>query len=250
MSQVILPQTQKWMVERLDRTVFTSAGFEVTFHEDGNTLFKAVFRQQPEFAFLIHPSANAWKTKESPSNHLNVAQQYDCRDFQLCLGRFESWANRLQATVLANLDQEEPIPLLDSFMQWVESIPRDKEDPFTHEQAESLFERVRSVAEQYRQALHKADAKLQKLSDELKTNYDKRFKEFEERIAELERQGSQLPKKTILRALWSRLSGLGKFTATTASKAGIEQETREALKDASIQEYASNLLEVGKKLLE
>ncbi len=84
------------ITEILESTCFTQYGFTVNYDGENNTMVTITLSGSPEYQFVIHPTGNGvFTSSECPGIHLDAAETFQRKDFELCINAIKEWVERI-----------------------------------------------------------------------------------------------------------------------------------------------------------
>ena len=85
------------ILKQLDTILFSKNAFDVSYNDKSGEILKIVFRENPDFKFVVtQPGKRAtWKTSECPGDVFTETEEYSIPDFPRCQQRIIPWTNKI-----------------------------------------------------------------------------------------------------------------------------------------------------------
>jgi hypothetical protein len=202
-------ETLQAIRRELGKLFLSAHSFDLTANGENGEILKVVFRDNPNFRFLvIQPSDQGpWKTVECPGVTYLSAETYEVPTWEHCRSRIQWWVDRIlkELTVTSGNPKSELDTLRKNLEQYANSIG-DPDTPFSNEESEEWKARLDGIVE-----------RLEKLESQDKIQ-STRLQEFKKEIDALKERANVLPKRTWIKAAGYKILDY----VDTAVKAGVK----------------------------
>ena len=214
MSISLRPTSRSKILNTLDRTIFTSRGYQVDFNEEGkvkNGLFEIFFLQDKSLHISLYRSDiynKKWYTVEMPGEHVTAPERFDCESLEDVLTRIRLWSDRIIS------DYKSSRPIYDAFEEFrsdvydrITKIEGENRVFFTRDEASSLIHRLNDVY-----------SKFNDLQESNKITKDQ-LNSITNELTELKDSIEYLPRGVWYRAATNKVLGyLGRFSNSTEGR--------------------------------
>lgn len=204
------------IVAILDKSVFTIHAFEANFNTAENDTVRIVFRDKPDFNFVIREqgsyASKSWVTKELPGSIFLDEEQYEFSDFASCRARISNWLDRLLEELIRH---ESDIPHVFAEMRknlssYIEQLT-EPDTPFSAKESSEWNIRLDSLVEQF-----------EKLKEEKKIQ-EGELANLKKEVQQLKELVTSVPKRTWLRSAGNKVVDiLERLSNTKAAQALAE----------------------------
>lgn len=208
--------------EGLEKSVFTTGDFEVSFPESGQALASIKFLPTKGYSLLIAQYGTAgdekFYTRETPGEHKSI-EDHDQSGFESCLSRIPEWCKHIRADLRASN------PVFDEFEEFRRTLEaqirehvENPEQHFSREEADALRAKLDEILAKFddlsnRNAITEAEIKL-----------------VREEIAELKKDVGTFPKGAFFKTSGNKLLRLMKrFSKSDVAKELIITTTKHFL---------------------
>ena len=203
----------KDFINDLDRTLFTRHGFTYTFNTPDGDIVNIVFKENPNFKFLIKDRnySNDWVTEESPGVNFMDGESYRFTDFEKAKQRIRFWVQRIIEEI--TVDEKKAKTVLESWRSNLSTFSdnmSDPEKPFSENESQQWVERLDDLITKF-ESLNENDRLQKKELDSLKKE-----------VEALKQNLSKLPKSTWMRAAGNKIINVLESVTTKAGEAIAE----------------------------
>lgn len=203
----------KDFINDLDRTLFTRHGFTYTFNRQDGYIVHIVFKENPNFKFLIKDRnySKEWVTEESPGVNFMDGESYRFTEFEKAKQRVRFWVQRIIEEI--TIDEKKAKTMLESWRRDLSELSdnmSEPEKPFNENETQQWVERLDDLIIKF-ENLNENDRLQKKELDSLKKE-----------VEVLKQNLTKLPKATWMRAAGNKIINVLENVTTKAGEAIAE----------------------------
>lgn len=213
------------LLRQLDQALISKHHFDATFNGPEGMIVSLIFRDKPEFFFrILHPkteenSSSEWHTVESPGQYFTSEERYRHHDFQGAAGRIAPWISRIVEELSAsNAEDEDWLSSLRRNLDAAADALPEPDAPFSNEEIVDWSERFEELLERLKEL--EEDKELQRGQVE----------RLRRELEELKRRGTEMPKRTWLKAAGHKILDVFEHGAKAAIEAAATGAVKALLK--------------------
>lgn len=202
----------KDFINDLDRTLFTRHGFTYSFNRKDGYIVHIVFKENPNFKFLIQERRSGdWVTEEAPGVNFMDGESYRFTEFEKAKQRVRFWVQRIIEEI--TIDEKKAKTMLESWRKDLSKFSdsmSEPDKPFDEKESQQWMERLDDLIIKF-ENLSEND-KLQK----------KELESLKKEVEVLKQNLSKLPKATWMKAAGNKIINIMEKVTTKAGEAIAE----------------------------